>query len=65
MEAVLKKWINKRPISSGDREQNILWSNQNISGNIAAKYFESIILYSNEVLQEKPVAPWLKNTTKS
>lgn len=50
---VLKKWISKPHLQNEDREKIKSWVETHITGNIAAKYFETVLDGKSEK------APWL------
>ncbi len=58
---VLSNWLDKGPLPIETRLEIANWSFENISGEVAARYFESIIQYNLGNITDRPVAPWLMN----
>lgn len=58
LEEILKKWILKGKLSENSRTLVKEWAENNISGSVAANYFEKIIAHILSG-KERPIAPWL------
>lgn len=54
-------WCNKGPLTIMMRENIQKWSTKSISGTAAATYLEQIIKHTDSQ-QEKPIAPWHKQS---
>jgi glycosyltransferase involved in cell wall biosynthesis len=61
LEEVLLKWIKKGRLNLGEKLKIKDWAQKNISGEVAAGYFLSVMRYCYKVTSERAVAPWLKN----
>ncbi|MDR0559190.1 MAG: glycosyltransferase [Prevotellaceae bacterium] len=59
LEQVLLNFLKELPYSADKRKKVREWALRNISGEVAAKYFEEIIEYVMKERIERPVAPWL------
>lgn len=61
LESVLLKWIGKGPVSVERRHEIKTWSQNHISGEVAANYFSKIISFIYGESSYKPFAPWMEN----
>jgi glycosyltransferase involved in cell wall biosynthesis len=59
MEDVLRGFIKKLPYRMDIRKKIRNWALQNISDEVAAKYFRDIMDYTFQEISQRPVAPWL------
>jgi hypothetical protein len=59
LEEYLLEFLKELPYNYEKRKQIKEWSKKNISGNVAAKYFEQILEYIMQKTTQRPVAPWL------
>jgi glycosyltransferase involved in cell wall biosynthesis len=62
LEEVLSNFIKELPYNIDKRKKIRDWALQNISGEVAAKYFNEIMQYVFNRAGQRPVAPWLKKS---
>jgi glycosyltransferase involved in cell wall biosynthesis len=60
LEDVLRDFLTALPYDTNKREKIRTWTLQNISGEVAAQYFDDIIRHVSKETSQRPVAPWLK-----
>ena len=61
LETVVKRWLAKGKPTIEERQEIIRWTEETISGTVAADYFVKICEHVFENNPNKPTAPWLGN----
>lgn len=62
LETVLLRWLGKGPVSTERRQEIKTWSQNHISGEVAASYFNKIMAFIYGESTTKPIAPWKENS---